>query len=460
MRHQIRQCVDIVMCMCMCVFWIEVAGGLELCVHDVSSPSDLCMWLVENSTVQCDTLTLNIKPANDNDNTNRLFSNGDTVSCPITRTNIPILIQCLAADGGVATERSRTSVACAKPIDDDSMMDGCFVLPKYIQRVMLSLEGCRYTGGPMLMAEYCSECDVSVSNVVADGERWILLNNGDSDTPRAPLFKTGYAQLRVHGRSSNISVSRSRFQNASQSMRLHNLNQVTIRDVYFENVYGCSAYVPSSALDVRDVRLLDIAHIQMVNGSNFNENDYGGCLLISAFDIVVKHSMFRNCNSHGSGGGVGLLINHNALIDNVTIDGATSHLTGGGLYILTFVPTAIVIRNVRLLKVQTPSIGSGFLLNVAPSMGRTVISMSNVSVESAGGLGCYAIMQNCQGDAKVVIRFTDIDLRDCNKGKTKEDRFVRKGEIVVVRGHASKLSDDLFGNHTVSATESFRSSDL
>eukprot|EP00759_Apiculatamorpha_spiralis_P007885 PhF_6_TR14955/c0_g1_i2/m.23468 len=150
MRHQIRQCVDIVMCMCMCVFWIEVAGGLELCVHDVSSPSDLCMWLVENSTIQCDTLTLNIKPANDNDNTNRLFSNGDTVSCPITRTNIPILIQCLAADGGAATESSRTSLACGnnKTIDDGSIVDGCFILPKYIRRVMLSLEGCRYTGGP------------------------------------------------------------------------------------------------------------------------------------------------------------------------------------------------------------------------------------------------------------------------------------------------------------------------
>eukprot|EP00759_Apiculatamorpha_spiralis_P032659 PhF_6_TR34129/c0_g1_i2/m.49824 len=403
------------------------------CIFTVTNASSLCHFLLDETatsssddvTSSCTSLVLNVA-----------FRNNSTLQCKVDRRNVPLRVVVV---GGTTIPALRCNTNRTENISDISDV-GCFVIPHKAVNITLSVEGGVYTGGPLVHAWECYKCNVSITNVRSDGLRWTHDDEAATFNAATSLQTIDYSQVYFRGEDSELRINNCSFVNASQAIWARSMSRVEIRNVRVEGVHGIGT-IDTAAINVRTITNIVIDQLSMLNSSASEiaqlDNSFGGCLAVEANTAVLKDSSFVGCTAQGVGGGFALTVT-TGIIENITIVRSTSKMTGGGFAVMVFGTASLVIRNVRAIGVAARLSGAGFSIAYGFSSKRSIIYVSNTTVESEGGNGCFIVQRNSDDDDPSnanKLQLFRLELRKCRiPDKPPQQTFVVQ-DIHLLKGH-------------------------
>eukprot|EP00759_Apiculatamorpha_spiralis_P023610 PhF_6_TR27202/c0_g1_i10/m.39993 len=411
-----------------------------ICEKDnVHSMLELCesfSWIASNNS-SCQSIHIRL---------NHFLSHDNDRNTTCTLTNVsrrPITIQC--ANDPLMVIRCKN-------------ITGCFVVPTNSSDINVAWQGCIYVGGPLLTAVNCNNCDFTLTDVVIDGERWLL-----TELEHSAIHLADYAQVYVSGEETNITIAGCVIRNASQAVALMYVGMAMFQDSMFEYVKGIGSF-QTAAIDIRNSGSVYIRNMTMSNSSNSllrgdMNGDYGGCLLVYAGVITIVQSRFTTCTSLGSGGALGLAVTQRAVIDTVIITGAES-FNSGSLYLnLNRRDVIVDIRNVRFVNVKA-KLAVGIFLHYKDSTQHSVVTMTNVFIDSLGGNGCLVISRgclDCTAEHANILYLKNINMTNCRTvvglKTVLENYFLRSARVLIYTGTNISIADKDLKSQKITGTK-------
>eukprot|EP00759_Apiculatamorpha_spiralis_P044423 PhF_6_TR41348/c0_g2_i2/m.62766 len=379
---------------------------------------------------------------------------GGGVGCNVTRANTPITISC--------TSLKPTVIRCSNESNSNDII-GCYYIPLFSSNVALSLIGCVYVGGPVVSVPNCTGCNVSLTSVTMDGERWL-----GSDDMFVSLYDTDYPQILYVGVDMFLSLDGCMIRNASQAILASNLKSVFLRNMKVEYVYGMGTH-HTAVIDLRIVNRTVVENLEVIHShnspleNNADEN-YGGCLLLGGMQhLELRDSTFRDCHSSGSGGAVGMEVFRRATIENIAISNSMAYLHGGAMLISIGSNVVMTVRGLRLINVKAAVMAAALNLYVQNNAKRSTVDISDVYAEAKSGLGCIVLSSlcvPCTPAIPVIVNLKRLVLKNCSSSyainigptntNTRNDIYIRDARVRIFKGVSATIQDRMIQNRSSS----------